>query len=304
MNGQMTSFPNEDVGVGGWLQPHCSTANIRLSMCYRYTAFMSSQFTDTMTEIRLAAMGQNPFGHTVQAQAACGDAVTDIGQDECVLILINHCRDMKQQETRLRLTTLLLLLSCTALYIFTLCTDLGKRENSGSGAQESAAEQSPAYSKQVRECPADNPEKDFQRLHIDLRSSGPAYNNTRTGCNKIHGIKWSASLGEEYLRDNSAIVIPKEGYYFVYVRIALGCHDDDGPANFRRFYAELYSWNIAYNQSLHLMDARDGIACTSQQFRSVFMGQLFHLLKGDHLRVCIEEGYKLITKSSFGAYLT
>ncbi|XP_042365423.1 uncharacterized protein LOC121959935 [Plectropomus leopardus] len=247
-------------------------------------------------------MGQDLFGNTVPAQAACGVVMTDMSRDESVFILIKHCRDMKQQETRFRLITLLLLLSCTALYIFTIWADLRKHPNSGSSAQGSTDGPSPAYSKQDRDCPADHPER---KPRIHLRPLPPC-NKTWSACNITDGlyIRWDAEIGKKHLKDERAIVIPKEGTYFVYVRIALGCHDNDGTANFKMFYAGLSRWNEAYNETISLMYARDGISCTSQKFRSVFMGQLFNLFKGDHLRVRIDEGYKLITTSSFGAYLT
>lgn len=63
-------------------------------------------------------MGKKLTGEARPAAAACGDSVIEMSPDESVLILIKHCRDMKQQETRLRLATLLLLLSCMALILF------------------------------------------------------------------------------------------------------------------------------------------------------------------------------------------
>ncbi len=53
-------------------------------------------------------MGQKLAVQTLPNEEACRDSVTNMGPDESVLILIKHCRDMKQQETRLRLVTLLL----------------------------------------------------------------------------------------------------------------------------------------------------------------------------------------------------
>lgn len=111
-------------------------------------------------------------------------------------------------------------------------------------------------------------------------------------------------FGETYSQEKHAIVIPETGFYFVYVRIALNCHGEDGAENFKRFIVQLHNWNEGYNKTMKLTEARDGIACTPQGSRSLFVGQLFDLLEGDHVSVWIGEGYKLITKSSFGAYLT
>lgn len=56
---------------------------------------------------------------TRPAGSAAGDSVIDMREDESALILIKHCNDMKQQEARLRLITLLLLLVNMALFLFT-----------------------------------------------------------------------------------------------------------------------------------------------------------------------------------------
>lgn len=71
-------------------------------------------------------MGKTLMGNTPPAEAACGDSVIDIGKDESLLILVKHCKDMKHQETWLRLITLLLLLSCMALI---LCVHVQKWDN-------------------------------------------------------------------------------------------------------------------------------------------------------------------------------
>lgn len=79
-----------------------------------------------------AIMGQRLLKNTQPAETASGDSVIGIGPDESVLILIKHCSDMKQQEMRLRLITLFLLLSCMALILFTSRVDLRQQENSTS----------------------------------------------------------------------------------------------------------------------------------------------------------------------------
>lgn len=56
---------------------------------------------------------------TRPAGSAAGDSVIAMREDESALILIKHCNDMKQQEARLRLITLLLLLVNMALLLFT-----------------------------------------------------------------------------------------------------------------------------------------------------------------------------------------
>ncbi|XP_074473764.1 tumor necrosis factor ligand superfamily member 15-like [Sebastes fasciatus] len=219
----------------------------------------------------------------------------DMGHDESTLILIKHCRDMKKQETRLRFITLLLVFSCTTLFMFTIWADLRHRENSGSSGQPTAV----AFSKQETVCPADNPQKNIQRLQLNLLSESGDDNTT-------HGqyLKWYALPHEKYNKQKRAIVIPEDGSYFIYVRISLGCHDFDQAKIFSRFFVALHQWNEGYPETQTPLEVWDGINCTSDTFRSVFVGQLFDLSKGDHMSVWIGEGYKLITKSAFGAFLT
>ncbi|XP_026153720.1 uncharacterized protein LOC113124814 [Mastacembelus armatus] len=242
-------------------------------------------------------MGQKPVRHTLQAEAASGDADIGMDMDESVLILIKHCQDMKQQETHLRLITLLLLLSCTALFIFTTGADL--RQTSGHSEQRSTAEPSSASAAAYQQlCPADNPQTNVQRLHVYLKSV-PAENIT----DRLY-MKWYKVFGDNYNDKKRAIVIPETGYYFVYATFALSCQDEVEDESFKKFYVTLHRWNEGYRQEKTIGSAMDGIECSSDRSRSVFMGQLFYLLNGDHVSVWIEEGYKLITKSSFGAYST
>ncbi|XP_036973423.1 uncharacterized protein LOC119030139 [Acanthopagrus latus] len=233
-------------------------------------------------------------GHSLPAKAACRDSMINMGSDESVLILIKHCQDMKQQETRLRLITFLLLLSCMALVLFMTSANLWQHKNTGSRQQENEVKQSPAYSRQG--CPAENLSTDSKRLQIHLRSVPEA---------RVSGalyMTWDAEFGQIYNQEKRAIVIPVKGFYFVYVRIALNCLVED--KQFKRFFVELQQWNKGYDRNVTLMDALDGIVCAPQGSKTVFLGRLFDLSEGDHLRVLIMEGYELITKSSFGAYLT
>ncbi|XP_032395161.1 uncharacterized protein LOC116704065 [Etheostoma spectabile] len=236
-------------------------------------------------------MGDKVFGQALLTEAARGDAIIDMGPDKSVLILIKHCQDMKRQETRLRIITLVLLLSCTALFIVAISADLWKHGNSGSSGQESAVEPPPAMSKQESVIPTANPRKTIQRLHIDLMSLAAPNNSDG------QYLKWHVMFGEDYNKEKGAIVIPEDGFYFVYLSVTLSCSDE---GDFNGFYAVLYNWNEHYDDNRDMMEARD--RCTSEGKKSVFVAKLLHLLKGDHLRVRIIKGYKLIDKSSFGAY--
>lgn len=104
------------VGVG-----YCPASPADIKLC---TFVRSSQFTDS--DLR-----QNLMERTLPVESACGHAVMETGLDKSTLILIKHCRDMKQQETCLRLITLLLVLSSTVLFYFASSVIL--KQNTGPG---------------------------------------------------------------------------------------------------------------------------------------------------------------------------
>ncbi|KAM4532171.1 uncharacterized protein V3H82_026034 [Fundulus diaphanus] len=221
-----------------------------------------------------------------------GDVVVGMGvqAEDPLLLLITHCREMKQQEARLRIATLLLLLGCAALVVFN-CADFTHRRAA------MAVVSSPAPSIQ-------NPLNPAARLstpsplRIDLRSiyelEGPV--------KKI--IQWDPVFGGEggaYDNVSRAIVIPATGQYFVYMRFMLCPCDPKPDKTPEAFVVMLQSSMKGYDEVQNLTYIREDHGC---QDKSVYMGQLFELQKGDQLRVFLEAGYELIRKSSFGAFLT
>lgn len=112
-------------------------------------------------------------------------------------------------------------------------------------------------------------------------------------------IRWEVLFGEKYNAERRAIVIPETGVYFVYVKIDLRCHYENQTAE---FYVVLQSWNEGYNKTLSRTHAWEGLECRFGASRTVVVGELLDLLEGDHVSVWIEKGYKLMSKSSFGAF--
>ncbi|KAK1884449.1 Tumor necrosis factor [Dissostichus eleginoides] len=99
------------------------------------------------------------------------------------------------------------------------------------------------------------------------------------------------------------IVIPEDGFYFVYLNFAILCVSNHEGANFKPFVGELHRYSEGYDDPQSLTVVRDHLRCDSLQYRNVFVGQLFKLSKKDRLSVLIKEGFELIDKSKFGAYL-
>ncbi|KAK5901299.1 hypothetical protein CgunFtcFv8_026187 [Champsocephalus gunnari] len=236
------------------------------------------------------------MGHTLtatrgSAEDADGDVGMNLGPDQSVLVLMEHCLEMKRQETRLRLFTLLLLLGCTALLVFGMWARVIQR---GSKEEVINVEQSPAYSKQERCPPAGDPQTSFTRLHVSLRS----YSNTSSPEGQV--LTWDSEF-EPASNVTPYIVIPEDGFYFVYLNFAIFCNPKG--AKFRKFGAELHRSSEGYGVPERLMEVHDGLRCKSLQYRNVFVGQLLKLLKKDRLSVLIKEGFDLIHKATFGAYL-
>ncbi|XP_074546938.1 uncharacterized protein LOC141805673 [Halichoeres trimaculatus] len=238
-------------------------------------------------------MGQKQMRFTLPDEAACGSV--DMSRDEAVLILLQHCQDMKRQETRLRLVSLLLLLSCVALFVFSQF----QRTSGASGQtdqQTSAATPSRAYSQQDRECPAADPPTDTQNLRIYLTSNYKP--------NRIPPLTWNVLFDENsnYNTNTQAIVIPKDGTYLFYLRLTFRCLGQE--TGFGLLNVLLTKWNPAHPREEDLARALDSVQCRNGVYRTMSVIQLYDLIKGDQVSVSLKNGSELITHSSFGAFLT
>ncbi|XP_060917680.1 uncharacterized protein LOC132992432 [Labrus mixtus] len=239
-------------------------------------------------------MGQKQTRSTVPTEEACRRV--DIYQDKSVLILLQHCRDIKQRDTRFRLVSLLLLLSCVSLFIF-----LQLREYYGSTRQENVVQSGPAYSKQ--ECPSADPQSiSSNRLPIALTSVKDPKNN-QSGY-----LNWR---GENHRTPTDAIEIPKTGHYFVYLRITFQCQEQHKDQDYKEFNLILQSFNEGYGpkpEPRNLTTAMDSVGCRKSgpltQVRTLTVVQLFHLIERDHVKVWVNKGLGMIISAFFGAFQT
>ncbi|XP_034566019.1 uncharacterized protein LOC117831433 [Notolabrus celidotus] len=245
-----------------------------------------------------ADMGQKQMRYSLPDEAACG---VDMNREEAVLILLQHCRDMKRQETRLRLFTLLLLLllSCGALFVLAHIY-----RNSGPSGQRSEKQvlekqvlEKQVLEKQVLGCPTAVPEREVQSLHVDLISQYEEHKVISTD------MKWIVKFGNNYDPERRAIVIPEDGRYLFYLRVTFRCLNNSG-IEFRNLHLELKKWNERHSLKKPLMSATDSVQCRKEMFRTLSVVQQFELIKDDHVSVFIGEGYDMIKESSFGALLT
>lgn len=125
-----------------------------------------------------------------------------------------------------------------------------------------------------------------------------SYSNTSSPEGQV--ITWDSEF-EPASNVTPYIVIPEDGFYFVYLNFAIFCNPKG--AKFIKFVAELHRSSEGYGIPERLMEVHDGLRCKSLKYRNVFVGQLLKLLKKDRLSVLIKEGFDLIHKATFGAYL-
>uniref|UniRef100_A0A3B5KLY5 THD domain-containing protein n=1 Tax=Xiphophorus couchianus TaxID=32473 RepID=A0A3B5KLY5_9TELE len=139
-------------------------------------------------------------------------------------------------------------------------------------------------------------------------ANGPSADSVNVA-NLLSGsqLEWRARFGGgAYSRGLWAIVVPETGLYFVYMKFVL-----KGPA--RDFRVTLQRRSKGYDRDMDLMGAQDGGPYPTgppdgggghHRVRTVYVGQLFDLWRGDQLKVLISEGQELIDRASFGAFRT
>uniref|UniRef100_A0A3B3HYI4 THD domain-containing protein n=1 Tax=Oryzias latipes TaxID=8090 RepID=A0A3B3HYI4_ORYLA len=110
---------------------------------------------------------------------------------------------------------------------------------------------------------------------------------------RVLHLEWYPHFNSSITYENSSIMVPETGVYFVYVRFILGCYESN--TNFR---IKLERWNEGYTEYPNLMTAKWSLTCSSSH--NVFIGELFELIKGDQLKVKVEEGCDVILESTFG----
>ncbi|XP_029920494.1 uncharacterized protein LOC115368513 [Myripristis murdjan] len=235
------------------------------------------------------------MGQTRQDQAECTDVAIDMGRDESLLLLAKHCRDMRRQESSLRVVTMLLFLSCTAMFILCSFAEIRRNQSAASDGQTVVA----AYSRQDNSIEG-NSHGGFTGMSIDLGSEeheDPMPNGTY--------MKWRPNFGHNYYDDKkNAIVITQSGKYYIYVSIGLSWNFDDESED-RTINVQLQKWSDRYQSDEIILEAWDEVPQTLYGKKNVYLGRIFDLTAGSHLKVLIGMGYELIdsTKTSFGCFL-
>ncbi|XP_015229039.1 PREDICTED: uncharacterized protein LOC107083950 [Cyprinodon variegatus] len=262
---------------------------------------------------------------SVMGHSESKELVVEMNSEDPLLLIINHCREMKQQEARLRIVTLLLLLGCSALTVFT-CLEFSYRKAPADSASESA------LAAQKAECPSGPSTAGPSTAGPSTAgpsTAGPSTAGPSTAGPSTAGPSTPSPLridlrlhfseipgpvlewepGEtinninDYNSDSRAIVIPAPGYYFVYFRFLLACEEKKEEEVMEFFHVKLLSSNKGYGEEeIPLMEVKESMSSSEDRRRTASVGQLFHLSEGDHLKVFVLKGLKLLVKGSFGAF--
>lgn len=114
-------------------------------------------------------------------------------------------------------------------------------------------------------------------------------------------MAWENALTEENSAHTTkhAIGIPETGIYFVYIRLELEFSEKN-----QQLLVKLQSWTQRYDENKDMIVVKEGRYHSQEKFKTVYVGQLFHLSEGDHLKVFVAKGPDLISKASFGAFQT
>ncbi|KAK6469061.1 tumor necrosis factor ligand superfamily member 14-like [Huso huso] len=136
-----------------------------------------------------------------------------------------------------------------------------------------------------------------------------------TGCNcSTSGdgpLHWEAKNGDAFTFDidykDGALVIRKEGHYFIYSKVFYGQIECQGKKRMFKHYVN--KMTERYSGELGLMENRKFFCSSSQDslLGNSFLGGVFHLLEGDQIFVKVNEKSLIrlqgSTENFFGAYL-
>lgn len=214
--------------------------------------------------------------------------------DRSVLILINHCKEMKRQERLSRIVTCFLFLVLSAVFfLYTQTHSSLDCKHSKSDLEHST---NAHYQRQIESRP---------NAHLTAAQNCP------NGDFKY--LEWESKDGDAHLHmfnySNNALIAHRDGNYSIYLQITYRMIADfpcssAAPVQLKQ---QVFHGSDRYPEETLLMMALDTINCSESNWRkSLSVSRMFPLEKGDLLMVKAENlalidcGEK---KMFFGAYL-
>ncbi|KAJ8379566.1 hypothetical protein SKAU_G00003440 [Synaphobranchus kaupii] len=211
--------------------------------------------------------------------------------DRSVLILIDHCNEMKRQERHSRIITCFLFLVLGAIFI--LYTQTHSSLDSKHSKNE-LERRTGAYQQQIGTSPI---------AHLTALKSN---------LGDIKYLDWETTNGDAHLHafnfSNNALIAPQDGHYLIYLQITyrmdvnFGC-SSGSPVELKQ---QVFQRSDRYPEETLLLMALDSIDCSKSSRTSVYTSGVFSLKKGDELKVKAEHPMLIDwneKKMFFGAFL-
>ncbi|XP_013885755.1 lymphotoxin-alpha [Austrofundulus limnaeus] len=145
-----------------------------------------------------------------------------------------------------------------------------------------------------------NSTKDIQPLDDGKHHMTPAYQQLKEyprakltvlrESNDSETLQWESKKGEVYcnggfLYADGDLVVPRTGFYRVYVQITYGNMDEKCPAGVMVLTHLVYCYQDGYQKYVQLLKAVDTVRCDTPWQKSIYSSAVFHLNANDRLRV-------------------
>ncbi|XP_061117421.1 tumor necrosis factor ligand superfamily member 15-like isoform X1 [Conger conger] len=213
--------------------------------------------------------------------------------DRSVLVLIDHCNEMKRQESISRIVTCFVFVVFSGIFFLFLQThsSLDCKHNKNDLEHSTSAHYQPEIESR--------PNAHLTALNCSMQNTEYLEWETRKGDAHLHMFNYS----------NKALIAPQDGNYSIYLQITYRMYEDYhcNPRNLLQLKQEVFHRSDRYPDQTVLMMALDSINCSEKTWRkSLYMSRVFSLEKGDQLKVKVGH-LKLIDcnekKVFFGAFL-
>ncbi|XP_048874815.1 lymphotoxin-alpha isoform X2 [Brienomyrus brachyistius] len=216
-----------------------------------------------------------------------------VEEDRSLHLLMNHCREMKRQESNLRIATAFVLLGCTLLIFYLNFRQSGplnfKSEPTEAKALGVVAEQHTASK------PA---------FHLTAAlGSVPAKEKYVIWTDKGDTVHI-----QEFTYDNCTLTVPSSGLYHIYLQMTYKKPEVcNSPRGTIYLGPRVEIWRDSYPKFVSMMAASETLLCKDTIEKSIYTAGIYQLEKGSQLRVqygaedlAVQTDHK---KMFFGAYL-
>ncbi|XP_028830233.1 uncharacterized protein LOC114786855 [Denticeps clupeoides] len=212
------------------------------------------------------------------------EEMTPARSEEALVVITRHCRDMKRQETRLRLATAFLLLSSVTVLLVLHAP-----------SRDRATDQTATVGRLA------SPVLQGKRPGVHLMPLAQHRNNTKP-------IQWEPRFnnGFSLTANNTLLTVPLDGLYYVYFgisyRIPGNYCEQKGVDRIQDLHTQVFKFTASYPKDIVIIKSIDSMTCTILAQRFVYAGQLIQLLKNDKLKMIIHTPHEVVNWFKGGIY--